>query len=67
MTALWHWLEAQGLVKDLVGTVVAITCAHLAGWRPGKHQRTQEQIADRLDTDTPGGLHDVVHHLKGRP
>ena len=66
MITLWHWLEAQGLVKDLVGTVVALTLAHLSGWRPRKQRRTQEAIADRLDTSTPGGLHDVVHHLRGK-
>lgn len=67
MTALWHWLEDQGAVRDLVATTIAVASAHVAGWRPRKHQRTQEQIADRLDTDTPGGLSDVVHHLKGKP
>lgn len=65
MIAFWHWLEAQGFVKDVVGTAVAIVAARIAGWHPRRHQRTQEQIADRLDTDTPGGLSDVVHHLKG--
>lgn len=60
MTALWQWLQAQGLVRDIVATVVGVTGAHLAGWRPKRHQRTQEQIADRLDTSTPGGLGEIV-------
>lgn len=60
MTALWHWLEAQGFVRDVVGTVVALAGAHFVGWRPHHHQKVQEKIADRLDTTTPGGLGDLV-------
>jgi hypothetical protein len=63
--ALWHWLEAQGFVRDVVGIPVALVSAHLAGWHPRRHLRVQEQIADRLDTSTPGGLGDVVQHLGG--
>lgn len=57
---LWHWLYDNGLPKDALGTAVAIGGAHLVGWRPRRHLRAQEKIADRLDTTTPGGLGDLV-------
>ena len=49
---------------DAVGATVALLFGALVTtpltrmWR--QHQRTQQLIADRLDTSTPGGLHDVV-------
>lgn len=68
VTAAWDWLIGQGLYRDLIATTVALAGARLITWRPlSRHQRTQEQIADRLDTSTPGGLNDVVRHLKGKP
>jgi hypothetical protein len=62
----WQWLVDQGLYRDLLATTVAMTGAHLVLWRPlRRHRRVQEQIADRLDTSTPGGLGDLTAALQG--
>lgn len=52
------------VVFDAVGATVALLFGALVTkpltrmWR--QHRHTQQLIADRLDTSTPGGLHDVV-------
>lgn len=57
----WGWLVAQGLYKDLLATVVAAVAGHLAAYLPLRaHRRRQDKIADLLNTDTPGGLAEVV-------
>lgn len=66
---VWHWLVAQGLYRDLLASTIAstigLTAARIVTWRPLKrHTKLQEQIADRLDTSTPGGLGTVNEQLK---
>lgn len=69
---VFHWLVAQGLYKDLIAATVAFLVGHFLAWRPAKkivkaNAKQQERIADLLDTETPGGMHDVVEHLKKLP
>jgi hypothetical protein len=59
--AVWRWLVAAGLYRDLVATTIALGGARLIAWRPlRKHLANQERTADLLDTKTPGGLHDLL-------
>jgi len=72
-----HWLAAWwDLLSATVGALVALGVAHAIRWLPawrrwekGRHkaQETQELIADRLDTRTPGGLADLMHHPRIPP
>ncbi len=58
---MWHWLVAQGLVRDLLAASVGVIVTHLFAWRPWHAQRQRlDRIADLLDTHTPGGLADVA-------
>ena len=67
LDATWDWLVAQGLYRDILGAGVAIGVARLGAWRPlRRHAERQERIADLLDTDTPGGMKDVVDELRKR-
>lgn len=60
--AIYDWLVNQGLWKALVSWVVIAVMTALVGWRPWrKFRKTQREIADNLDTSTPGGLTDVMH------
>ena len=58
----WHWLIVNGLYKDLIAATVALIVTRAAAWRPLKRLR---RIEDLLDTDSPGGLRDVVRALRG--
>lgn len=66
---VWWWLEANNFWKAQVAFWVTMILGTIVGlclrpWRAWKaHRRTQEQIADRLDTSTPGGLSDLVNVL----
>lgn len=62
MGHIGHWLVTNGLWKDLLAATVALIVARIAAWRPLKRLR---RIEDLLDTDSPGGLHDVVRALRG--
>lgn len=63
----WNYLVYLGFYRDVlsatVGGTVALGIAHLIQLLPGirKSRKTQEVIADRLDTKTPGGLGDFAH------
>ena len=59
-----HWLITNGLYKDLLAAVVALAVTRIAAWRPMRRLR---RIEDLLDTDSPGGLRDVVRALRGEP
>jgi hypothetical protein len=61
----WWWLEANSFWKTVVGFGILSVLTFLAGmvpWR--KHRHTQRQIADSLDTKTPGGLTDLVNAIE---
>lgn len=62
MGGAWHWLIANGLYKDLLAAVVALAVTRVAAWRPMRRLR---RIEDLLDTDSPGGLREVVRALRG--
>ena len=64
MARAWHWLITNGLYKDLVAAVVALTVTRMAAWRPMRRLR---RIEDLLDTDSPGGLHEVIRALRSDP
>lgn len=57
----YRWLVAQGLYHDVVAAVIAAVIAKAIGL----HKRVKKMltllhlIADRLDTDTAGGLADI--------
>lgn len=60
--ALYLWLEFDG---DLWRAVVEFSVFGILGWIVGvlpwrRSRKTQKQIADSLNTDTPGGLTDLV-------
>jgi hypothetical protein len=62
----WHWLIANGLYKDLLAAVVALTVTRMAAWRPLRRlAASQRRIEDLLNTDSPGGLREVVRALRG--
>ena len=67
----YQWLEANNLWKATVAFVVTLLLGVTLGavmrpWRAWKtHRETQEKIADRLDTSTPGGLSDLISALRG--
>jgi hypothetical protein len=58
----WHWLIMNGLYKDLLAATVALAVTRIAALRPMRRLR---RIEDLLDTDSPGGLRDVVRALTG--
>lgn len=66
----YWWLEENNFWKSQVAFWVTIALSAIVGvflrpWRAWKrHKATQEAIADRLDTQTPGGLADLVAALK---
>ena len=62
MGSTWHWLIANGLYKDLLAAVVALAVTRVAAWRPMRRLR---RIEDLLDTNSPGGLREVVRALRG--
>lgn len=67
MPRVWDWLVAQGLYRDIVSVCVVGLLAPIVAYRPWKkHRETQKQIADSLNTKTPGGLSDVVKALRDR-
>ena len=65
---LWAHLVAAGLLRDLLNLALATVLGHAVLWpRWRAHRKAQRQaeadrkvIADRLDTDTPGGLGDLM-------
>lgn len=67
---VYQWLEQNNLWKAAIafGVTLALGIALTAAMRPWqawkKHRATQEKIADRLDTSTPGGLADLVKALQ---
>jgi hypothetical protein len=67
----YWWLESNNLYKATVAFFVTLLLGVALGavmrpWRAWKtHRETQEKIADRLDTSTPGGLSDLIHALRG--
>lgn len=62
-TAIYGWLEDQGgLWKAVVGYAVLGILGWIVGVLPWRRSRqTQKEIADKLDTTTPGGLTDLVN------
>lgn len=65
MSSFWNWLVANGLYRDIISVVVVGILAPLVAYRPWKkHRATQKQIADSLDTSTPGGLTDVLRAVE---
>lgn len=66
----YWWLENNNFWKAQVAFWVTILlsaalAACLRPWQAWKrHRETQEKIADRLDTKTPGGLADLVKALQ---
>ena len=61
MGSTWHWLITNGLDKDLLAAVVALAVTRVAAWRPMRRLR---RIEDLLDTDSPGGLTDLLRALR---
>jgi hypothetical protein len=67
--AIFEWLVQNNLFKAAVaffvtlilGAAVAVITCPWKAWQ--RRRRTQERIADSLDTSTPGGLTDLVHRL----
>jgi len=64
MGHIWRWLITNGLYKDLLAAIVALAVTRVAAWRPLRRLR---RIEDLLDTDSPGGLREVVRALRGDP
>lgn len=65
--AIWQWLVANGLFRDVLATSIGLGAAKLMTMRPvQQHRQNQAQIADLLNTRTPGGLSDVVKAVKKR-
>jgi hypothetical protein len=70
MSGAYHALVADGLWKDVLsfsivtaGAAIVAKVKLIPAWR--KHREQQDRTADLLDTQTPGGLADVVDALKG--
>lgn len=62
---VWSWLVANGLYRDLLAASIAILVTHIFAWRPWrKHVQRQKQMIDLLNTQTPGGMKDVVDELR---
>jgi hypothetical protein len=59
----WHWLVNEGLLRDIVAVVSAGVVSPVIAVPVKRFQNTQKDIADKLDTSTPGGLKDVVDML----
>lgn len=63
--AVWDWLVANGLFRDVLATAIGLGSAKLLTVRIiREHKQSQAQIADLLDTKTPGGLTDVLSAVK---
>jgi hypothetical protein len=61
----YHWLEANNLWQALVAWVIFTSLTAAVAWLPWKrHRKTEREIADSLDTSTPGGLTDLVDALR---
>lgn len=66
----WHtiyaWLDNDGgLWKAVIGFWIVAGFSWLVGVLPWRRSRkVQKQIADRLDTNTPGGLADLVKAIE---
>lgn len=73
MTAtVFHWLIRNGLYNAVITWAVFALGAWLLAWLKliplWRHYKAQqERIVDLLDTDTPGGLKDVVEALREEP
>jgi hypothetical protein len=76
---IYAWLYAQGLWKSVIAVCVAFTVGRIVRFRPLKRIHAQnkrleaqnvraeaqgKRIEDLLNTETPGGLGDVVDALK---
>jgi hypothetical protein len=61
--ATWHWLVNEGLLRDVVAVVSAGVVSPILAVPAKRFRATQKDIADKLDTTTPGGLKDVVDML----
>jgi membrane protein implicated in regulation of membrane protease activity len=60
-----HWLQVNGFWVAVIAWAVFSGLTVIAGWRPWRrHRKLQEQIADSLDTSTPGGLTDLVEAVR---
>ena len=63
--AAYIWLENQGLWKAVIGWLVGTVFGTVfvrRSWM--KHRKAQADIADSLNTKTPGGLTEVSDQLK---
>jgi len=64
MGAAYHWLVVQGFWRAIVTWTVGFLMGTVLkgglkrAWE--QHMRAQHLIADRLDTETPGGLGDLM-------
>jgi hypothetical protein len=57
----WNWLVANNLLKDFISVTVGLLFGSAWSWIfVKKHIKTQNKIADLLDTTKPGGLTDLV-------
>lgn len=66
--AIYVWLDNDGgLWKAVVGFWIVFVFTWLVGVLPWRRSRkVQKQIADSLDTNTPGGLADLVRAIEKR-
>jgi len=72
MSSAYHFLVNHGFYDALVWSFTGGTVAFIFARRPirtllgllGLHAYHQAQIADRLDTDTPGGITDLIDVLQ---
>jgi hypothetical protein len=58
---VFHWLQVNGFWTACIAWSVFGILTAAAAWRPWhRHAKVQAEIADRLNTKTPGGLTDLV-------
>lgn len=56
-----HWLQVNGFWTAFIAWNVFGLLTAAVAWRPWRRSRkVQAEIADRLNTKTPGGLTDLV-------
>jgi hypothetical protein len=65
MASFWDWLVSQGLYHDIVNLCLLFIFGPILAYHPWKkHRESQKEIANALDTRTPGGLADVVRAVR---
>ena len=69
MSEAYRWLVEAGLWRDLLAASVGVAVGHVFAWRPlrkiaRQHAEQQAKIADLLNTDSPGGLAEVVREIR---